>query len=90
MKNKENECYPVSVTGNSKVTLLPDEDLSKCWSILDNLHPSEILELKRIPEDRRTVFISCAKQYQDTHHNITFNNDLTKIRKDEYTPTSPE
>jgi len=83
MKNKENECYPVSVTGNSKVTLLPDEDLSKCWSILDNLHPSEILELKRIPEDRRTVFISCAKQYHDTHHNITFNSSLTKIRKDE-------
>jgi len=59
-----------------------DENLKKCWSILDNLHPSEILELKRIPEDRRTVFISCAKQYQDTYHNITFNNDLTKIMKE--------
>jgi len=60
-----------------------DTDLVKCWSILDQLQPSEILELKRIPEDRRTVFLACSKQYQDTHHNITFNNSYTKIRKDE-------
>ena len=67
-----------------------EQNLQKCWSILDQLQPSEILELKQIPEDRRTVFVECAKQYQDTHHNITFNNSYTKIRKDEYTPTSPE
>ena len=67
-----------------------EQNLQKCWSILDQLHPSEILELKRIPEDRRTVFVECAKQYADTHHNITFNNSYTKIRKDEFTPTSPE
>ena len=67
-----------------------EQNLQKCWSILDQLQPSEILELKRIPEDRRTVFVECAKQYADTHHNITFNNSYTKIRKDEYTPTSPE
>lgn len=67
-----------------------EQNLQKCWSILDQLKPSEILELKRIPEDRRTVFVECAKQYADTHHNITFNNSYTKIRKDEYTPTSPE
>ena len=60
-----------------------DKDLLKAFRMLDQLHPSEILELKRIPEDRRTVFLACSKQYQDTHHNITFNNDLTKIRKDE-------
>ena len=60
-----------------------DENLHKAWSILDNLKPSEIMELKRIPEDRREVFISFAKQYSDTHHNITFNNNYTKIRKDE-------
>jgi len=60
-----------------------DENLQKAWSILDNLKPSEIMEMKRIPEDRREVFISCAKQYADTHHNITFNNSFTKIRKDE-------
>jgi len=60
-----------------------DQDLVKAFSMLDKLHPSEILELSRIPEDRRTVFISCAKTYADTHHNITFNNNYTKIRKDE-------
>ena len=60
-----------------------DENLQKAWSILDNLKPAEIMELKRIPEDRREVFISSAKQYADTHHNITFNNSFTKIRKDE-------
>lgn len=60
-----------------------DKNLQKCWSILDNLEPSEIMELSRIPEDRREVFIECAKQYADTYHNITFNNDYTKIRKDE-------
>lgn len=60
-----------------------DENLQKCWSILDQLRPSETLELKRIPEDRRTVFLDCTKQYQDTHHNLTFNNSYTKIRKDE-------
>lgn len=81
MKNKENECYPMSVTGYSKVTLLPDEDLSKCWSILDAMQPSEILELSRIPEDRRTVFISCAKTYCDLYKNIEFNSNYTKIKK---------
>ena len=60
-----------------------EQNLQKCWSILDQLQPSEILELKRIPEDRRDTFVECAKQYQDTHHNLTFNNSYTKIRKDE-------
>jgi len=81
MKNKENKCYPMSVTGNSMVTLLPDEDLSKCWSILDAMQPSEILELSRIPEDRRTVFISCAKQYSDIYGTVCFNSDFTKLKK---------
>jgi hypothetical protein len=66
-----------------KTELIKDTDLVKCWSILGNLQPSEIMELSRIPEERRTTFISCAKQYSDTHHNITFNNNYTKIRKDE-------
>lgn len=60
-----------------------DQDLIKAFTFLDSMHPSEILELKRIPEERRTVFVECAKQYSDTHHNITFNNWYTKIRKDE-------
>jgi hypothetical protein len=89
MKNKENKCYPGSVTGNSKVTLLPDEQL-KCWSIFRPActHPksSNSNGFQRTGEH---IHI-CAKQYHDTHHNITFNNSYTKIRKDEYTPTSPE
>ena len=66
-----------------KTELIPDSDLVKAWSILDNLKPSEIMELKRIPEERREVFISSAKQYADTYRNLTFNNSFTKIRKDE-------
>ncbi len=58
-----------------------DENLQKCWSILDQLKPSEILELKRIPEDRRTVFIECAKTYCDLNKNIEFNSNYTKIKK---------
>lgn len=62
-----------------------DKNLQKCWAILDKLQPAEIIELKRIPVDRRDVFISCAKQYADTYRNLTFNNNYTKIRKDENT-----
>lgn len=61
-----------------------DQDLTKAFTFLDAMHPSEILELKRIPEDRRDTFVDCAKQYHDTHHNLTFNNSYTKIRKDEF------
>ena len=67
-----------------------DEDLVKAFRMLDGLLPGEILGINRLAESRRDTFTSCAKQYQDTHHNITFNNDLTKIRKDEFTPTSAE
>jgi hypothetical protein len=62
-----------------------DKNLQKCWAILDKLQPAEIMELKRIPVDRREVFISCAKQYADTYRNLTFNNNYTKLRKDENT-----
>ena len=64
-----------------KTQLIPDSDLVKAWSILDNLKPSEIMELKRIPEDRREVFISCAKTYCDLNKNIEFNSNYTKIKK---------
>jgi hypothetical protein len=66
-----------------KTELIKDTDMVKCWSILGNLQPSEIMELSRIPEERREVFIQCTKQYIDCFKNLTFNNDLTKIRKDE-------
>lgn len=77
MKNKENECYPMSVTGNSMVTLLPDEQLNIIFNRLDRIEPSRIHTITN-PED-----IPFIKQYHDTHHNITFNNSYTKIRKDE-------
>lgn len=60
-----------------------DEDLLKAFNMLGELKPAEIFELSRIPKDRRSTFISCAKQYADAHHNITFNKYYTKIRKDE-------
>lgn len=67
----------------NQTELILDSDLVKCWSILDQLKPAEIMELKRIPEDRRTVFIQCTKQYIDCFKNLTFNKYYTKIRKDE-------
>jgi len=63
-------------------TLLPDEKLKIIFDRLDNLKPGAIVE---VTNSENIPFI---KQYQDTHHNITFNNSYTKIRKDEYTPTS--
>jgi hypothetical protein len=81
MKNKENECNPQCNPLHSKVTLLPDEDLAKSWSIIDNLQPSEIMELSRISEARRDLFIRCIKQRIDTLNDCEFNSDYTKIRK---------
>jgi hypothetical protein len=58
-----------------------DEDLVKAFRMLDGLQPGEILDINRLAESRRITFTSCAKQYADTHRNITFNNDYTKIKK---------
>ena len=60
-----------------------DEDLVKGFRMLDGLIPGEILDITRLTESRRNTFKACAKQYSHIHHNITFNNDFTKIRKDE-------
>lgn len=59
-----------------------DEDLVKAFKMLDGLLPGEILDINRLAESRRDTFTDCAKQYHDTHHNITFNKSYTKIRKD--------
>lgn len=75
-------------TNHNQTELISDKNLQKSYAILDSLQPDEIMELSRIPENRRQVFIECAKSYQDTHHNLTFNNNYTKIRKDEPTPKS--
>ena len=58
-----------------------DKDLLKCFTMLDNLKPGEILELSKIPEDRREVFISCCKQYFKTYDTVIFNNSYTRIKK---------
>jgi hypothetical protein len=58
-----------------------DENLQKCWSILDKLKPGEIMELKRIDENRKHIFIACTKQYIDCFHNVEFNNDYSKLKK---------
>jgi hypothetical protein len=66
---------------HNQTELILDSDLVKSWSIIDNLKPSEIMELSRIPEARRAIFISCIKQRIDTLNDCEFNPDYTKIRK---------
>lgn len=58
-----------------------DKDLQKCFTMLDNLKPGEILELSKIPDDRRSIFISCCKQYIDCYNTGEFNENYTKFKK---------
>ena len=61
--------------------MIPDQTLSRSFQILDNLSPGEILDLERIAEERRDLFVSCAEQYQQTYNNLELNNQKTKIKK---------
>jgi hypothetical protein len=61
--------------------MIPDQTLSRSFQILDNLSPGDILDLERIAEDRRDLFVSCADQYQQTYNNLELNNQKTKIKK---------
>jgi hypothetical protein len=61
--------------------MIPDQTLSRSFQILDNLAPGDILDLERIAEERRELFISCAEQYQQTYNNLELNNQKTKIKK---------
>jgi hypothetical protein len=61
--------------------MIPDQTLSRSFQILDNLSPGDILDLERIAEDRRELFVSCAEQYQQTYNNLEFNPSKTKIKK---------
>lgn len=81
MINKEKECNPPLSPGYTKVTLLKDQDLARCFTMLDSLKLGEILELSKIPEASRDVFISCCKQYFKTYDTVIFNNGYTKIKK---------
>lgn len=58
-------------------TLLPDYKLKIIFDRLDDLKAGVIVEIN---DPNNIPFI---KQYADTHHNLTFNNSYTKIRKDE-------
>lgn len=60
-----------------------DRDLNYVFKKLDALKPGDLIIIKDFANGRVTTFISCAKQYADTYHNITFNNLFTKIRKDQ-------
>jgi hypothetical protein len=61
--------------------MIPDQTLSRSFQILDNLSPGEILDLERIAEERRELFLQCAEQYQQTYNNLELNNSRTKIKK---------
>jgi hypothetical protein len=66
---------------HNQTELIPDIDLVKACQIIDKLQPSEIMELSRIPESRRDIFISCIKQRIDTLNDCEFNSDYTRLRK---------
>jgi hypothetical protein len=61
--------------------MIPDLTLSRSFQILDNLQPGDILDLERIAEERRELFLSCAEQYQQTYNNLELNPSKTKIKK---------
>jgi hypothetical protein len=58
-----------------------DTQLSKAFTILDNLSPGEILDLERIVEERRELFIQCAIQYNKSYLNLELNPLRNKIKK---------
>ena len=61
--------------------MIPDQTLSRSFQILDNLSPGEILDLERIVEERRDLFLQCAEQYNKTYNNLELNNQKTKLKK---------
>jgi len=61
--------------------LILDKDLAKAWSLVENLLPGEIFEVKNIAQDRRALFISCIRQRIDTLNDCEFNEDYTRLRK---------
>jgi hypothetical protein len=61
--------------------MIPDQTLSRSFQILDNLSPGDVLDLERIAEERRELFLQCAEKYQQTYNNLELNNHKTKIKK---------
>lgn len=61
--------------------MLKDQDLSKAFKILDALQIGEVMDLNRIPEERRELFVACAKKYINSKCGGEFNKDYTKFKK---------
>jgi hypothetical protein len=61
--------------------MIPDQTLARSFQILDNLSPGDILDLERIAEERRDLFLQCAEQYNKTYNNLELNNSRNKIKK---------
>jgi hypothetical protein len=61
--------------------MIHDQTLQKSFTILDNLSPGDILDLERIAEERRELFIQCAIQYNKSYLNLELNPLRTKIKK---------
>jgi hypothetical protein len=61
--------------------MIPDQTLSRSFQILDNLAPGDILDLERIAEERRELFVSCAEQYHKSYGTLELNPSKTKIKK---------
>ena len=61
--------------------MIPDPTLSRSFQILDNLQPGDILDLERIAEERRDLFISCAEQYHKSYGTLELNPLRNKIKK---------
>jgi hypothetical protein len=61
--------------------MIPDQTLARSFQILDNLSPGDILDLERIAEERRDLFLQCAEQYQKTYNNLELNNSRNKLKK---------
>jgi hypothetical protein len=61
--------------------MIPDKDLAKAFLIVDNMNQGEVININKVAEEKRALFIRCIKQRIDTLNDCEFNNDYTKIRK---------
>lgn len=61
--------------------MIPDHHLAKAYAIVDKMAIGEIIELSRIPEEKRELFTDCIKHRAHYQRDIEFSNDYTKIKK---------
>ena len=65
----------------TKQSMIPDNDLTKAFLIVDNMKQGEVININKVAEEKRDLFIRCIKQRIDTLNDCEFNPDYTKIRK---------